>query len=215
MSRRSVTGQRLAGIGAIATGLLLGSAAALALGLPSEEAHRHSAVSGLARITALSAEARRSAPPSPGERFLKRSFAGATWHLASSDRERTICFVLVVPRTSDEGTCGAQAQFRKQNLVLYTLARKTGRPRHSTLVVVYGWVTPRVRHLGLRLSDCSRLAVALGSRPLFWRFVPVSLLRRGIYPTGFVATLNGQEEIRGRLVRRGRSEGGTKARCEG
>jgi hypothetical protein len=198
---------KAAGIGALSAGVVLGSGLALAFDLGHRERHRHQPP-GLGRITALSAEARRPVPPArPGVRFLRTSFGDGTWNLAYSGRGGLLCFVLVVPRTSNQGTCGRPGQFRRQKIVVTTLARKA--QGGSTLFVVYGWTVRGVRQLELTLSDCTRLPVGLGSRPLFWRFIPASLLRRGIYPTGFVATLNGHEEMQGRLVTRDRPTGET------
>jgi hypothetical protein len=51
----------------------------------------------------------------------------------------------------------------------------------------------------LTLTDCTKLAVRLGTRPAFWAFVPEEKLRRHALPNGFILNLSGRH-VQGKLL---------------
>jgi hypothetical protein len=158
-------------------------------------------------IRALSAEARHPIRSSAvGGIHLQRSYDGDVWRFAYFNRGRLACWVLVVPRRSSEGTCGTRAQLAARALEVYAVSR-TGR---SGTTVVYGWLSPRVRKLSLRLSDCSDLRVSIRTRPIFWTFIPMTRPsgRTLIYPTEFSATLAGGGIVRRQFAPMGSSPPG-------
>jgi hypothetical protein len=134
-------------------------------------------------------------------RVLSHAVGGDTWKLALSAATTRVCWLLLVPRTTNEGTCGRAADVRKRQLLIYMGAQPDARrPSHWRGLVVYGVVSHAVRSLTVTLSDCSTLAVRLSARPLFWAFVPTQQLRQNAVPIGFVMQLLGGRQLRGRLT---------------
>jgi hypothetical protein len=132
-------------------------------------------------------------------RGLSRVVGGETWRLAYAVQEDRVCWVLLVPRTSKEGTCGTRSEISQRPLLVYMGARADRRdPSRWDGYAVYGLVSPAVRSIRVTLSDCSTLRVPLGTRPLYWVFVPARKLARGVLPNGFVAEVGGRR-VRGTL----------------
>jgi hypothetical protein len=118
-----------------------------------------------------------------------RRVAGRTWHIAYSSSDRRICWVLVIPGGHPDGTCGTRSRIRESAFIAY--AGQLGRERlaRDAAGVIWGWVWPQVDAMRVLLSDCTSLRVDLSTRPIFWRFVPVTGLRNGVYPMEVRAVL--------------------------
>jgi hypothetical protein len=162
-----------------------GMSAALAkLGLGAEQAPKSSSVWSRDRL-----------------RVLSRRVHGNTWRLALFDGRARLCWLLLVPRTTREGTCGRRSDVRKHQLLIYMGAQPDPR-RPSTWLgfVVYGLVSTGVRSLAVTLSDCSALPVPLSSRPLYWAFLPQQKIGNKVAPIGFVLQLRSGRRIHGRLM---------------
>jgi hypothetical protein len=141
-------------------------------------------------------------------RVLTRVVNGKVWRLAEHEDSRSICWVLLVPNVSREGTCGPRRRVLASTIILYMGGEPDpARSRRWTSFVVYGRSSARVRSLKVVLSDCSVTSVALSSRPLFWAFLPAAKLKAGVLPRGFAATMVGGRSVHGRLlnVRRARA----------
>jgi hypothetical protein len=134
------------------------------------------------------------------DRILTKRIHGEYWRLGEHDDVASICWVLLVPKVSREGTCGARSRILANAIIVYM----GGRPdpndgRHLTSLVVYGRASGRVRSLAIVLSDCSVLHVDLSSRPLFWVFLSDAKLDAGVHPQQFAAALADRRVIQGPL----------------
>jgi len=202
VARRRVPVLIAAAIGAVVGGLLFVGLVRDGTAERRPSVARSTGDPGLQRIRSLSREARGSLVSiKPGDLILSRAVGAQVWHLGYSNRDELVCWVLVVPHTSNEGVCGSHAQLHGQDVSL-----SGGYQPGRGVRVVYGRVSPRVRGLELRLAGCSELEVPLGSRPLFWRF-----LRPSERPIAFVASLQNGHTIRGGLAPE--SRGGRKPGC--
>ena len=148
---------------------------------------------GAQKLLSRLASAARGAP----ERDV-RLFRHGPWILASTRTSGQVCFALALVGTTLESTCATRAQLAGRPLLVST----GNEPRVSghgwSDSVVYGFVSPDVRSLAVRLSDCTTLAARFSTRPLFWVFVPRAKLARRILPVGYVARI-GPQVVRGEL----------------
>jgi hypothetical protein len=134
------------------------------------------------------------------DRVLTHLVEGEFWRLAEHDDATNICWVLLVPKVSREGTCGSRRQVRSNAIIVYIGAKPDPNdPRRWAGLVVYGRASARVHSLEVGLSDCSVVSVDLSSRPLFWTFLPAAKLEAGVLPREFDAALAGGAAIRGPL----------------
>lgn len=132
-----------------------------------------------------------------GVEVLSRVRAGEVWRLGYEDARDHSCWALAAPHVGQEGSCGTHAQIRQQAVLLSGGSRHELRhPSRLTGLVVYGLVSPGVRSLRLRLSDCSVLSLSLAFRPLVWAFVPRGKLARGVLPVAYSAALSDGRTIR-------------------
>lgn len=123
-------------------------------------------------------------------RVLSRRVSGeGVWRLAYLETRERICWALLVPRVTQEGSCGGLADVRRRPFIVYTGTDPSG------VEVVYGLVSPKVASLRLRLSDCSESRVSLGGRPLFWTLLP-----RGAAARSYRVALRGGRVAEGRLL---------------
>jgi hypothetical protein len=125
-------------------------------------------------------------------RVLTEIVAGKPWRLAYGETRNEICWLLVVPQTVRDVTCGRAAEVQRRQLLIYAGARLDDEdPARVDGYVVYGWVAPTVQSLRLTLSDCSTLPVSLATRPLFWAFVSSRKLTEQALPIRFLLTVRG------------------------
>jgi hypothetical protein len=123
-----------------------------------------------------------------------RSAHGLTrgrWRLLRGGTGDQVCLLLIVPRTTRQGTCTSREGLRRRALLVFTGQRPSrGDPARPDRFVVYGFVSSAVRSLRVVLSDCSTIEVRLEGRPVFWSFVPPRSLANGIVASGYAARLN-------------------------
>jgi hypothetical protein len=156
-------------------------------------------------LRALATEAQHASGPSRvwsrgRVRVLSKVVLGEVWRLAYIEASGRTCFLLLVPRTTQEGTCGLRADISRRQLLIYTGARPSRNdPSRMDGLVVYGLASKAVRSLRLELSDCSTIPVALAARPLFWVFLPREKLAHRVVPTSFVLSLRERRVVHSRL----------------
>lgn len=156
----------------------------------------------------LAAAAREAPPGSPDwsrgklRVLSKRVWGEGVWRLAYLETSTWICWALLVPRVTQEGSCGRRAAVRRRPLIVYTGSNPSSvSPGRPSDFVVYGLISPRVRSLRLLFSNCMEAPVSLRNRPLFWALVR----RTNIVTSGYVAVLRGGRVLRGELLANQRS----------
>jgi hypothetical protein len=131
-------------------------------------------------------------------RVLTRRVAEVPWRFAYLDRGDVACWVLVVPPITNDGACATPSQLSREHILVSGFALPDRRkPSEIAQVVVYGLVSSRVHSLELTLSDCSKLAVVLASRPMFWAFVSPKSTHESVVPSGYVVRLQDGRVLRG------------------
>jgi hypothetical protein len=180
--------------------------------IPAPDPLAHSILASLA-VAAQRAPSRSGAWSNGSIRVLSHVIGGDTWRLVDANRAGRTCWLLLVPQTQKEGACGPRRDVERRPILIYMGARPSARePSGWDGYVVYGRVSTKVSSLRLTLADCSTLEVQLGSRPLFWAFVPQQKLRKHVLPNGFLLNLAGRR-VRGTLPPLG-PEPPAAARCD-
>ncbi len=131
----------------------------------------------------------------------RKRIAGDIWTFAATRSLGRVCWLLRVPRTTDEGSCAA-AQVVKRQPMMTNLGLKPN-PRDPSRIdafVVYGLVSDRVRSARITLADCTSLSMDFRRRPLFWTSVPRDKVVRGALPTELTVRLRGGSTVRRTLM---------------
>jgi len=116
--------------------------------------------------------------------------SGGLWTLSAVAGRKWFCLALNIPHTLIDSSCAVRAQIKSEQVLAYPRATPGRHGVGTSAYVVYGVVSPTVRSLTLRLSDCTTVPVSLEARPLFWAFVSPVKLADHIVPTRFAAATN-------------------------